>query len=85
MDKYAVLNINGKQYLVKEKDEVLVDKILGSSPDPKVLLVVDADRVRIGKPQLKEHGVSLKILEKEIKGRKMKVFKYKALSKNKRV
>lgn len=83
--KYAVIRLNGKQYKVSEKEEILVDKL----SDPKkveaeVLLVSDGDKVSMGKPVLKEANVSFKVVKDEEKGDKIDVFKFKAKSRYRR-
>lgn len=48
-----------------------------------VLLLVDGDKVKIGEPQIKGARVAGKVLGQE-KGRKLRVFKYKAKSRYRR-
>ena len=78
MKKYAIIKFQGHQYQVSEKDELLVDKILDNK-QPVVLLFVDGDKIKIGKPVLKDVVVKVKVLNEE-KGEKIKVFKYKSKS-----
>ena len=80
MDKYAVIKIKGHQYRVKEGQEILVDKLGDSKPQAEVLLVSNGKMVKVGKPTVKGAKVTLKILEKEIKGKKLYVKKFKAKS-----
>lgn len=78
--KYAVVKTGGKQYLVEESEEILVEKIEGGQGDKisfgEVLLVVDGDRVEIGKPFLKGTQVEAVIVA-QIKDKKIEGFKYK--------
>ncbi len=79
--KYAVIKLQGHQYKVSEGDEILVDRL----KDPKkiemdVLLVVEEDKVSVGKPTVKGAKVSLKVVKEEEKGEKIRVVKYKAKS-----
>jgi len=83
MTKYAIIKIQGHQYKVSEKDEILVDRI-SEKIDPKVLLFVDGDKVKVGKPELKDVSVKIKKLE-DVKGDKLTVFKYKAKSRYRKV
>jgi len=78
MAKYAVIRLNGRQYKVSEKEEILVDK-LGENINPEVLMVVDEEKVLIGKPEVKGAKVVLKKIGDE-KGEKIDVIKYKAKS-----
>lgn len=76
--KYAVIRIQGHQYKIAEGEEVLVDK-LASEPNPEVLLVVNEDKVTVGKPLVDGAKVKLTVVGDE-KGEKIHVFKYKSKS-----
>ncbi len=80
MKKFAVIKIQGHQYKIIEGDEILVDKINEDTPNADVLLVSDGDKVLVGKPVVKKASVKFKVLEKEEKGKKLTVRKYKAKS-----
>jgi large subunit ribosomal protein L21 len=85
MTKYAVIRVGGKQHKVSEGDEILVGKL----PDPKkfdveVLLFADGDKVKIGKPVLKDVTVKMKVVTEMEKGEKMDIYKFKAKSRYKR-
>ena len=82
--KYAVVRITGKQYKVEEGKEILVDKVV----DPKklvseTLLLVDGDKVLVGKPTLKNE-VKYKVVTDMEKGEKVEIYKFKAKSRYKR-
>jgi len=77
-DKYAVVRIKGRQYKVKEEEEILVDKV-EKEPSCEVLLVVDGEKVSIGKPLVSQAKVMLKKMGEE-KGEKVDVYKYTAKS-----
>lgn len=84
MAKYAVVRVGGKQYKAEEGKEILVDKL----SDPKkftseTLLVVDGDKVEVGKPTLKNE-VKFKIISEMEKGEKVEIYKFKAKSRYKR-
>lgn len=76
---YAVVRINGKQYKVAEKEEILVDKLSGEKIEPDVLLVRNDKVIKVGDPVVKGAKVVVKKLGDE-KGEKIHVFKYKAKS-----
>lgn len=80
MAKYAVIRLQGKQYKVSEKDEILVDKMNDLKAKPEVLLFSDGEKVKVGKPTLKDVEVKLKVLAEMEKGEKVDVYKFKAKS-----
>jgi large subunit ribosomal protein L21 len=82
--RYAVISLKGNQYRVSEGDEILVDKLGGEKPEADVLLVVDDEKVKVGKPKVRGAKVSLKVVEAEKKGKKLTILKYKAKSRYRR-
>lgn len=83
--KYAVIRLGGKQYKVSVGEELVVDKILDLKHiEPEPLLVVDGDKVQIGKPILSDVKVKVKVLAGEEKGKKIEIFKFKAKSRYRR-
>lgn len=85
MDKFAVIRIGGKQYRVSEGDEILVDKLGDLTKiDPEVLLFVDGEKIEIGTPVLTKLIVKVKVLTELEKGVKVRVFKYKAKSRQRK-
>ncbi len=81
--KYAIVRIKGHQYKVREGEEILVDKIEEKKIEPEVLLVVDEEKVKVGKPIVKDAKVGVKILGDE-KGEKIVIRKFKAKSRYRR-
>ena len=79
MAKYAVIKYSGHQYKVSEGDTILVDRLLDPKAEPRVLLVVDEDKVKVGKPEVEKAKVAVKLLGEE-KGVKLVNYKYKAKS-----
>ena len=80
-NKYAVIKFQGHQYKVYEGDEVLVDKISDIKKiEPDVLLFVDGEAVKVGKPVLKDVKIKIKVLMEVEKGKKIHGLKYKAKS-----
>jgi large subunit ribosomal protein L21 len=82
-NSFAVLKIQGKQYLVFEGKEFEVDKLDGKDLSFEVLLTCVDNKISIGKPYLKTHQVKLKQIGQE-KGEKVDVLKYKAKSRYRR-
>lgn len=86
--KYAVIQTGGKQYQVTEGDTIEIEKILGKAKDKidfdKVLLVVNEDKMEIGKPLVKRAVVTAEIVEQK-KGLKIRVAKFRAKSRYRKV
>ncbi|MCH7640951.1 50S ribosomal protein L21 [Patescibacteria group bacterium] len=84
MVKYAVIRIKGNQYKVTEGEEILVDKLTGAKLDPEVLLVVVNGKVAVGKPKVRGAKVKVKVVNAQVKGKKLYVQKFKAKSRYRR-
>lgn len=80
MAKYVVVRIKGHQYRVSEGESILVDKLGKEDPKVEVLMIVNDNKVEVGKPIVKDANLKLKVLDAEVKGEKIKVFKYKPKS-----
>jgi len=79
---FAVIQAGTSQYLIKEGDELLIDRVETSSDKlilDQVLLTSDGKNVRIGKPFISNLKVSAQILS-EVKGPKIRISTYKAKS-----
>ncbi len=78
--KYAVIRTGGKQYKVSEGQKLKIEKLPIEKDQTfdfeEVLLLVNEDKVEIGKPNLKVK-VTAKVVD-QTKGKKIEVFKYKA-------
>lgn len=78
---YAIIEVGGKQYSVKEKDVIDVEK-QDAKPDKEIVLnkvlMVQKDKkeVEIGRPFLKDVKVIAKVL-RQLKARKVISFKYR--------
>lgn len=81
--KYAVLRIFGKQYLVHEGEEILLEGYKSGEITIETLLFVDGDKNDIGKPILEKAKIGYKIIGEE-KGEKIEVIKYKSKSRYRR-
>lgn len=88
MSKYAVIKLQGKQYQVQEGDSFVVDSLAQKDGEKieisEVLLVVDGDKRKVGQPLVKGAKVTLEVLSHQ-KGDKIRVAKFKAKSKYRRV
>ena len=77
--KYAIIETGSKQYKVTEGDVIDVEKINAKDKEynfDKVLMAVDGEKVKIGKPTLADVKVTGEILSQG-KGEKIRVFKYR--------
>ena len=77
--KKAVIATGGKQYIVTEGLTLEVE-LLGdeSKVNFTPLLVIDGDKVTVGKPEVKDSTVTAEVIEKEILGDKVLAIRYKA-------
>ncbi|HEV2340137.1 MAG TPA: 50S ribosomal protein L21 [Patescibacteria group bacterium] len=87
--KYAVIVSGNKQYKVTEGDVVIVERLSSVKTDStytfdKVLLLVEDKKTLIGTPMLTNVQVSAKVIA-EKKGQKIRVAKFKAKSRYRRV
>lgn len=79
---FAVVDINGKQHKVAEKDTIQVEK-LDAQPgktvklDHVVLLASSEKDAKIGAPYVKGASVEAKVM-RHFRGEKIRVFKFKA-------
>ena len=84
-DTYAVIKIKGQQFRVSEGEEILVGKLSEKEkPEAEVLLVKTEKAVKVGKPTVKTAKVALKVVDQEVKGKKLHVQTYKAKSRHRR-
>ena len=76
----AVVKISGKQYLVSEKESLLVDLLPEGTKELTLdaLLVIDGDKIKVGTPVVKGSSVKAKVVEAEVKGDKLRVIRYKS-------
>ena len=76
----AVVKIGGKQFVVAEKETLLVDLLQEGTKelvlDP--LLVIDADKTSVGTPTVKGIKVTAKVVDDLVKGDKIRVIRYKS-------
>ena|SRR5687768_14142524 len=76
----AVVKIGGKQYIVAEKDTILVDKLADDAKELKfdVLMTFDGKDAKVGAPTVKGVSVTAKVVEELVKGDKIKIMKFQA-------
>ncbi len=80
MAKKAVIKIGGKQYIVTEKETLLVDLLPEGTKELKTeaLLVIDGDKTTVGTPTVKGVKVTAKVVDELVKGEKLRVIRYKS-------
>ena len=78
--KKAVVKVGGKQFIVSEKETLLVDLLPQGTKELKLdaLMLIDGDKVEVGTPVVKGVKVSAKVVDELIKGEKIRVIRYKA-------
>ncbi len=76
----AVVKIGGKQYLVAEKETLLVDLLPEGTKelDLDALLVIDGDKTTVGTPTVKGVKVKAKVVDEKVAGEKVRVIRYKS-------
>lgn len=76
----AVVKISGKQYIVSEKESLLVDLLPEGTKELTLdaLLVIDGDKTKVGTPTVKGAVIKAKVVEAEVKCDKIRVIRYKA-------
>jgi large subunit ribosomal protein L21 len=76
----AVVKIGGKQFVVAEKETLLVDLLQEGTKELTLdaLLVIDGDNITVGTPTVKDVKVTAKVVDDLIKGDKVQVIRYKA-------
>ena len=80
MAKKAVIKVGGKQYIVAEKETLLVDLLPEGTKEltTEALMIIDGDTTTVGTPTVKGVKVSAKVVEPLVKGEKLRVIRYKA-------
>lgn len=87
-EKFAVIETGGKQYLIKEGDTIKIEKL--KKPDhegflnfEKVLLYVQENEIKIGKPYLSGLEIKAAWLKDE-KSKKIKILRYHSKTRRRR-
>ena len=78
--KKAVIKVGGKQFIVSEKETLLVDLLPQGTKELELdaLMLINGDKVEVGTPVLKGVKVSAKVVDELVKGEKIRVIRYKA-------
>ena len=78
--KKAVVKIGGKQFIVAEKETLLVDLLQEGTKELTLdaLLVIDGDKTTVGAPTVKGVTVTANVVDDLVKGDKVRIIRYKA-------
>ena len=78
--KKAVIKVGGKQFIVGEKETLLVDLLPQGTKELELdaLMLIDGDKVEVGTPIVKGVKISAKVVDELVKGEKIRVIRYKA-------
>lgn len=76
----AVVKIGGQQFIVTEKETLLVDLLPEGTKELTLdaLLVIDGEKTTVGTPTVKGVIVKAKVIEDLVKGDKLRIIHYKA-------
>lgn len=78
--KKAVIKIGGKQFVVSEKETLLVDLLPEGTKELTLdaLLVIDGETTTVGTPTVNGVKVIAKVVDDLVKGDKLRIIRYKA-------
>ncbi len=78
--KKAVIKVGGKQFIVSEKETLLVDLLPQGTKELELdaLMLISGDKVEVGTPVVKGVKVSAKVVDELVKGEKIRVIRYKS-------
>ena len=87
VDMKAVIKVGGKQYIVAEKQTLLVDKLdeAVKTLDVEPLMVFDDAGAKVGDPVVKGAKVSAKVVEPVVAGDKVKVVRFESKKRVKKI
>lgn len=76
----AVVRVGGKQYIVAEKETLLVDRLPDGTKELTLepLMVFDGKDAKVGAPLVAGAKIKATVLEDEVKGDKLQIIRYKS-------
>lgn len=76
----AVVRVGGKQYIVAEKETLLVDRLPDGTEALTLepLMVFDGKTATVGTPLVKGATVKASVVDAEVKGDKLRVIRYES-------
>ena len=83
----AVIQVGGKQYIVTEKETLLVDRLQDGTKELTLepLVVFDDKSVQVGTPAVAGVAVKATVDEPEIKGDKVRVVRFESKKRVKKI
>lgn len=83
----AVIQVGGKQYIVAEKETLLVDRLQDGTKELSLepLMVFDDKEVRVGAPTVSSVTVKATVDEPEVKGDKIRVVRFESKKRVKKI
>lgn len=83
----AVIQVGGKQYIVAENETLLVDRLQDGTKELTLepLMVFDGSTVKVGTPTVAGVKVAAKVAEPEVKGDKIRVIRFEAKKRVKKI
>lgn len=83
----AVIQVGGKQYLVTEKETLLVDRLQDGTKELALepLMVIDGDTIQVGTPAVTGVTVKATVTEPEVKGEKIRVVRFESKKRVKKI
>lgn len=76
----AVVRIGGQQFIVAEKETLLVDRLQEGTKDLSLdaLMVIDGEKTTVGTPLVSGVKIAAKVIEPEVKGEKLRVIRFES-------
>lgn len=83
----AVIQVGGKQYIVAEKETLLVDRLQDGTKELSLepLMVIDGDKIQVGAPAVSGVTVKATVDEPEVKGDKIRVVRFESKKRVKKI
>jgi large subunit ribosomal protein L21 len=83
----AVVRVGGKQYIVAEKETLLVDRLPDGTKELTLdpLMVFDEKTAKVGTPYVKKSSVKVVVVEDEVKGDKLRVIRFESKKRVKKI
>lgn len=78
--KKAVITLGGKQHIVTEGQELIVDRIITDKKSLTLepLMIIEGEKTIVGNPTVGSAKVTIEIAEDEVKGEKVLAIRYKS-------
>ncbi len=83
----AVIQVGGKQYIVAEKETLLVDRLQDGTKELSLepLMVFDDKDIKVGTPAVSGITVKAKVDEPEVKGDKIRIAHFESKKRVKKI